>query len=722
MNVSVFRPVEFWKSALMTLPDSAFFDLLRNVFGAIKTPFNKQLLLDNLVSFLQQKDIQDAAVSYINHNDRRIIAAVAVLNEPSSGKLEHFFAGEINYAGLHDNLVNLEERFILYRFRDNGKSRIALNPLFERILEPLALDTFLLFPSFSPNEAAANGVAPNGEDIRITPLDGRILAALLSFVEESGVFFRTGGKIRKNIIDRAKAVFPRMDFETVTGSLRALGLFNTEGNHLVPDYRRFAAFGNLSLRERLEYFAAGVICFDKTEPEADISFWPYRTTVRKYAAFIHQFIGILEPERLYPVSTLGRIAGILENNNQRGSESGKTDNIDSGSLIQAMEKTGLLAGTGGKYRRLGLSAADSGKDGTKKTGQAETQEAAPLIAIAEPSSILLYPEIAYNDAVSLAAFSAVKETSLAVRFELNRDSALRAFRRGITADSIIDLLKRLSHNRISETLVWTITDWEKRYSEVTLRRGLVLGLSPERRYLAETKPLARLIQETLAPGIYLLAETAEEEALQTLRKAGVDMVAQNARTENPADAEGPGLSGGFFPALNSVSRSGIPLRASQPASGGAEENSGNDVLPPQASTLIAGFHAILKEMPLNKEEHSELAARIDRRLVLSESQLKDAVIRYEKLEAGGLDYVGKALIAKQAIALQSPVELVRPGKNGERIFGIPKALEKEGGENMLVISPLPESGNPGGDTIRIPLGKIGLLRRIKKSIFENSSG
>ena len=714
MSASMFRPAAFWKSALMTLPDSAFFDLLRNVFGAIKTPFNKQLLLDSLESFLQRKDIQDTAAAYINQNDGRIIAAVAALNEPSSGRMESFFSGEIDYAELHDNLVNLEERFILYRFRDNGESRIALNHLFDRILEPFAGDTSLLFPSLSVNEAALNGVTLNGEDNHVTPLDARILAALLSFVEESGVFFRTSGKIRKQILDRANAVFPHLDFETVTGGLCALGLFNAEENSLVPDYRRFTAFGNLSRREQMEYCAAGVICFSQKEPEADFSFWTHRTTVRKYAALIHQFISALEPERLYPVSTLRRIAGILEHNNRRGGK----DTVDSGGLIGAMEKTGLLAGTGGEYRGLKPDAAGHCKTGTEKNGPAETKEAAPLIVIAEPFSILLYPGIAYNDAVSLEAFSGVRETGLTIRFELNRDSALRAFRRGISAASIITLLKRLSHNRISETLVWTITDWERRYGEVTLRRGLVLGLAPERRYLAETKPLARLIQETLAPGIYLLAETAEAQALQVLRKAVVDMVARNAKTENSEGDESPALSDSFFQALNSVPRPGIPARAAAPSSGSAEEYNTQAAPPPEASTLIAGFHTILEQMRRSKEERGELAARIDRRLVLSESQLKDAVIRYEKLEAGGLDYVGKALIARQAIALQSPVELVKPGKNGGRIFGIPKALEKEGGENILVISPLPEAGNQSGAVVRIPLGKIGLLRRIKKSIFE----
>jgi len=120
-------------------------------------------------------------------------------------------------------------------------------------------------------------------------------------------------------------------------------------------------------------------------------------------------------------------------------------------------------------------------------------------------------------------------------------------------------------------------------------------------------------------------------------------------------------------------------------------------------------------MRLGAEQRDELTARVNRRLVLCEAQLKDAVVRYEKLEARGLDYAGKAMIAKQAIAKQLPVEVSWPGRQKqESIIGIPKALEKKDDENVLVME-------SGGDTIRIPIGKIGLLRRIKKSIFENNN-
>jgi hypothetical protein len=76
MTNNIFRPIEFWKSAVMTMPDNSFFELMRSVFGKIKTPFNKQQLINDLETFLLREDIQNTIASYIDLNDIKIIAAV----------------------------------------------------------------------------------------------------------------------------------------------------------------------------------------------------------------------------------------------------------------------------------------------------------------------------------------------------------------------------------------------------------------------------------------------------------------------------------------------------------------------------------------------------------------------------------------------------------------------------------------------------------------------
>ena len=63
--MSNFRSVEFWKASVMTLPDNAFFDLLRTVFGKIKTPFSKQVLMNDLEKFLLRDDVKKNIYAYM---------------------------------------------------------------------------------------------------------------------------------------------------------------------------------------------------------------------------------------------------------------------------------------------------------------------------------------------------------------------------------------------------------------------------------------------------------------------------------------------------------------------------------------------------------------------------------------------------------------------------------------------------------------------------------
>ena len=672
MKKNIFRPVDFWKSAVMTMPDDSFFELVRSVFGKIKTPFKKQKLLNELERFLLREDIQKAIAAYIDENDAKIIAAVALFTEPVPGEMESFFSGEFSYAQLQDMIVNLEERFILYRFTEEKASRIALNPVLEQILLPIASDFRALFPAVSKAEAAAP--APKAG------LNDRILAGLLSFVCQWESFFRAEGVIRKRIIDAGKTSFPGIDLKEIFCALQLLGLFYVDEEKLLPDRKRFEAFGSLSARERSEYCAAALFVYSRIKSPMGILPPLYRAGIRDTVNFIHSFLDYLVPELSYCEKTLKRLAEVLK------AASGM--DITYSAMIEALEKTGLIVTVSQELKQPANTE--------NKTGKNE----GPFIAIDSSFSILVYPEVNYADVINLARFLDIKEAGTIVRFEMNKDSAIRAFDNNNSAEEIIELLNKLSCGRVNESLIWNLKDWEKRHREVSLKKGVILCICEEHRYLTQTLPLANLIIETIAPGIYLLPEDTMDVAAGVLRNAGIDIIARRRVMEKTTSS----VSGHFPPPSSYSLSENIPAATAvktAPKTGG------------RTAVLTAGFHAILEKMSLGEAERAELSARVNRRLVLCESQLKEASIRYEKLEARHLDYTGKQNIAKQAIAQQSPVEIVWPAGSGESIFGIPRALEKEEGDLILIVAP-----SDGEDVMRIPLAKISLLRRIKKSIFE----
>ena len=738
------NPVEQWKSALMTLPDSNFFELLRSVFGNIKTPFNKQNLMNDLFIFLSRDEIRKNIAAYINEQDHKIIAAVAFLNKPVSGDLEKFFSGEINAAELQALLVNLEERLIIYRFRESsaeagsrasaqneGVLRLALNPVLEPVLAPFIADSRPLFPSEKIAASGQNKAAGQSPELKNNTLrvnDARIMAALFTFIlgeqeffkSEKGMMVTSAGMteapalpgIRKKVSDDGKKFFPGLDLDLTVRILMLLGLFRIEGQSLKPNKERIADFSELSSRERQDFWAAGAyICLNENDPLAYTSSHS-RSRIRRIASFIHQFRLFLNPQRKYPEITLRRYAELLGREDLGTRTIWGTSFFDGRveipfePFLALMEKTGLLEKTEAYWTVSHClhQLSDSSSDSSIESAQTEK----PFIVMDTAFSLILYPEISFADAVDLAAFCSVKENSeTAVSFEITRQSVVRGFDQGLNAAEMLKLLERLSLNRLDANLGWTLREWETRYTGVSLHQGVILALAEEQRYLAEAKPVASLIQQTLAPGVYLLTSADRAEAAKALLKTGVDIVAQ------PPFPEEKKKLLNTFPSLGS---SGIPAPAGT-----------DNTLPPpsfsgkEAEALQETFRKALEKMRLTKQERDELTARIERRLVLNETQLDKASLRYEKLEARGIDYQGKVVIAKYAIDAGSLLEVSWPGPGGEinNTIGIPQALEKMEKESILVI----KSSSQGdtiripGNTLRIPLGKISLLRRIKQSIF-----
>jgi hypothetical protein len=694
----------------MILPDNSFFELLRSVLGNIKTPFSKQKLLDDLFSLLSRDEIRNIIAAYIGEQDHKIIAAVTLLNEPVLEDLVTFFAGEFSPGELHSLVINLEERLILYRFRDKESLRLTLNPVLEQVLAPFTEDTSSLFPSYDDGKKTHDN-----EKTFLT--DGRIMAALFAFIQNEEELFKPAiagsegimpGGIRKKVLDEGKKLFPYLDFEMTVMILLMLGLLRLEGRSMVSCNDKVMDFCDLSPLERQEYWAAAIyLCpvpgeENFTEKIPGISFH-----LRRAASFIHRINGLMEPDRRYSIVTIRRVAEFLEREEKRITWGSSLFDVrmDLGNILTAMIKTGLLEKTASidknEFRKT------SGADPNPQANDASRSTAGqPVIVMDTALSFIIYPEILFEDAMALSNFCSIKENNkTTVSFELTRQSVVRGFDQGTTVEEIIALLNRLSLNRLDANLDFTLREWESRYKGVSMHQGIILTLSDDRRYLAEAGPVSRLIRKTLAPGVYLLSSAERSEAAKALLKAGVDIIGQP--PSNPT-LNRPIFSRNSFSRLSAESHSPIAIHTSN-------KETGKKAAQEDADSIKQNFRQTLEKMRLTKQEREELLARIERRIILSEAQLEATSLRYEKLEARGLDYAGKSMLARGAIETRSLVEVSWPGPGGElnHTMGIPQSLEKKEGDSILVLR---ASGN-SESILRIPLGKISLFRRIKQSIF-----
>ncbi|MDR0447897.1 MAG: helicase-associated domain-containing protein, partial [Treponema sp.] len=698
--MSLFRSVSFWQSALMILPDDAFFVLLQSILGTVKTPYNKQTLVEELSRFIARPEINETIAAYIDGNDRRIIAAIALLDEPVHGELESFFTGEYSYAELQGMLLNLEERLIIYRFRDNGILRIALNPRLENILAPYTVNTGILFPTVEFSSIAGKEIE-NGS--AVGALSGRTLAALFAFLLGNDVQVKDDGEeknaaivFRKKTAEQGKELFPGLDINSVAGGLFGLGLLvhKREGPlsaSIVPDEKRIKAFKKLSDRDRFEYLAGSIALFlhvhAASSGERKIPSFQSRGLLKNIVRLIHSLCNAANDGRLLPEATIIKLAELFRRQEEAGW--GFMGELPSAPiLLRSLVISGLFTVT-----------AINGTNCycLNNTNESREKPNHPLIAMDSGFSCILYPGTSFADAMDLAVFSALEETGTTIRFNLSRDSVIRGFDRGYGAEFICQLLERLSGTGIPDTLKWNLSDWEKRWQEISLNHGVVLTLGEDRKYLAQTEPLASMICRSPAPGVYLLSANLEEAAA-ALHDAGVDIIA---RPNQPEKNDSPSL---FFIPLEELPQEKFPPQ---------EETLGKTFINDSEKTMEeawAGekteqikqrFRQALNNMNLSKQEKEELESRIERRMIVSETQLKDSSLRYEKLEARSLDYAGKTSIVRQAILSASLLEL--SCLNGEKILGVPESLDKKGNETIIVINP-----KEGGEPVKLTLGKISL--------------
>ena len=171
---------------------------MRNYLGKIKTPYNKQSLLNSLVIFLNKPESREKILNLIDPEEAAVISYIyyregSGFSELSGAFRENYREREFGYF-----LGNLEERFLIYSLEDENGPRYFINPIFstsigERIATPLALVSS----------------RPAGER-----LPGRhwftdaFLTAFLAFIVHENVAVSSGNGLRSRIISTACSYWP----------------------------------------------------------------------------------------------------------------------------------------------------------------------------------------------------------------------------------------------------------------------------------------------------------------------------------------------------------------------------------------------------------------------------------------------------------------------------------------------------------------------------------
>lgn len=701
-----------WREALVRLTDQYFFDLIRMYLGAVKTPFNKQRIVEDLSAFLRKKDNRAAILHSLDQFDRMILSAVAELPSPTQQKIVSLFSGTKSFPEIYDRILNLEERLVVFRKNDTESREYALNPLLKDELLPLLGFSVLAAPE-SRGEPVSGAV----------PIDDLALASLYSFFLHAGESVKNDGSLKKKTREALESAFPHFaESPACTQSLLAafqnLGLLVVFEGNLMPEPARWQAFARIAPFERTAWLvaaAAGRLPRDALQGRAQVflDFFAALEPGARYRRETVSRLAFLLAERAGRSSGLrqyGRFASMLRERASEarlGAEVSRDADEPSSGASSAAELRAPASATGiaDVAIAFGLLVESDGLWAKNSlASRAGAAGSSPSIVVSPSFGVTLMPGYSLAELLPLATCMEARDVQIVARFEITRRSCASAFEQGQSADAIVALLKSRSAQALPQNVLFSIDDWYRSYSSVSLYHGFVLRVDEGRRVLFENNEhLSALILKTLAPGVYLLDAGTPAIIQEAFAAAGLEpppAVSNIAPNREPMQL--PPLS--LAPDAEAQGAAAGTARAAGSAGGASSEAS---------ARLRTSLYEELDTLGFEPDVADALRSRIDRRIILTPSQLNPESVRVEKVEARGMDFLGKVRIAEYAITSGSLLEIAYDEKEGNRaILGRPVSTEKRTGDVYLKIVTEPDHAL---ETVSI--GKAVLVRRIRGSIF-----
>lgn len=703
-----------WREAMIRLADQHFFDLMRMYLGAIKTPFNKQRLVEDLSAFLRKKETVAAIVASLDPFDLLIVSAIRELPSPTRQKTIALLSLSRSFPEIYERILNLEERLVIYRRNEPDSREYAVNPLLADALAPKAGLSVLVRADHAGPVARAS--------LRV---DDLALAALYSFFLNEGEAVRNDGTFRKKTLAALESAFPQISQEGdclrwLLSAFQNLDLLVKVEGRLVPDQARWQAFAKESAVARQAWLVAAA---RERLP---------RETLRSRARVFLAFFDALADGARYTPEMVSRLEIIVSERSGRigiGRANGRfsamlRDRESAAPSVPGGERASLAQ----IARAFALILEEDGFF-VKNSALGSPHDAPRGGCVVSPSlDVTVMPGLGLAELLPLALCMEVRDVQIAGQFELTRSSCAAAFDQGFTGESIVTLLRSRSVAPIPQNVEFSIRDWFASYSSISLYHGFVLRVDESRRVLFENDEyLSSLIRKILAPGVYLLDADSSEEIQSLFADADLDFLPSlNRPLPKRESASFPSLRDGDPPVMDPVpplgmspdaSPVGTPDSAGKPGIGGGAVADAGD-FPDSGAAFRKALFTALDALSLPPDIDEALRSRIERKIILSPAQLDAESVRPEKLEARGMDFLGKVRIAEYALATGSLLEIVLDDKDGNRrMLARPVSTEKRPGDVLLNVTT-----EPDGTAETVSLGKAALIRRIRGSIFSELPG
>lgn len=704
------KRVMLWRESFLFLEENHFFEIMKMYLGEIKTPYNKQKLIANLEGFLHKKENLVAIKSFLSDDELEIISAVVFIPDVTEEKLSSFFKNTFTYSFLYEKLLNLEERLILFKTKNENSSQgdsfvIKFNPLLEDTLFDLInINRLLPQIEFTKTEKSA---------ARITP---ELISCFISYILENPNIAKQDGTLKKHSLQNIPVVFGDevKKIEILYKAFLNLGILKETGHGAEVDWSKFSDFLNLSFAEQTVYITISS-CSHLSRESLRLHSQIFVDTVKNLSDRVFTLDLFLRTGFLVSAASFdsssessfktSRFAKIIQEGRLRLSEhNSDAVTVSTSGALERMFEAAVSLGI--------IYISGTTKDGSKDSGVVYSVSdflAAPeqcsenlsgMLRIDSSLAVSLMPGFALRDIVPLSKFMSLKKYDKVSEFLISRQSIMRGFDIGLSAKEILQILTERTLYEIPETLKVQIEEWNSSYSSASFYKGFVLKVDGKAALAAQhNSVLSSHIHTVIAPGIFLLDVNDDAEAVSLIKKSGLDFIGKikSVKEEN--------RTAGFFNLkLNGKKNFGCS---------GFETPS--EIIPKKDSAEIEKeLFLKLEQMELDESQKENLELRIEHKVIVNPAQLNSSILRLEKSNANAMDYAGKIYVFEQALANEEKIELrfAKDGKKELSVFGKPVGIRKQSDDVFVQLLLVPENV-----VKEFSLGKAQFIKRIKKTIY-----
>lgn len=704
------KRVMLWRESFLFLEENHFFEIMKMYLGEIKTPYNKQKLIANLEGFLHKKENLVAIKSFLSDDELEIISAVVFIPDVTEEKLSSFFKNTFKYSFLYEKLLNLEERLILFKTKNENSSQgdsfvIKFNPLLEDTLFDLInINRLLPQIEFTKTEKPA---------ARITP---ELISCFISYILENPNIAKQDGTLKKHSLQNIPVVFGDevKKIEILYKAFLNLGILKETGHGAEVDWSKFSDFLNLSFAEQTVYITISS-CSHLSRESLRLHSQIFVDTVKNLSDRVFTLDLFLRTGFLVSAASFdsssessfktSRFAKIIQEGRLRLSEhNSDAVKVSTSGTLERMFEAAVSLGI--------IYISGTTKDGSKDSGVVYSVSdflAAPeqcsenlsgMLRIDSSLAVSLMPGFALRDIVPLSKFMSLKKYDKVSEFLISRQSIMRGFDIGLSAKEILQILTERTLYEIPETLKVQIEEWNSSYSSASFYKGFVLKVDGKAALAAQhNSVLSPHIHTVIAPGIFLLDVNDDAEAVSLIKKSGLDFIGKikSVKEEN--------RTAGFFNLkLNGKKNFGCS---------GFETPS--EIIPKKDSAEIEKeLFLKLEQMELDESQKENLELRIEHKVIVNPAQLNSSILRLEKSNANAMDYAGKIYVFEQALANEEKIELrfAKDGKKELSVFGKPVGIRKQSDDVFVQLLLVPENV-----VKEFSLGKAQFIKRIKKTIY-----